>query len=250
MFEKSPTWHRINGEPPKAIRIHLGYVPDLEVDEARERRGMRWAIFGAVVLHVALFLAPLSFAPSRPDWVAPPQRPVFAVQQLRFEQPKPLPQQSLPKPRKAVKRIPIPDPTPDDPEPILPDEIELPLPEIDIAEIGFDDFIIPDGPPGVDPGGARPMRLGGDIIPPVKLAGDTPVYTEEARQGRVQGVVILEAIIDVLGNVADVKVLKGLPLGLSETAVTAASDWKFRPALRNGDPVPVFYNLTVRFSLQ
>ena len=76
------------------------------------------------------------------------------------------------------------------------------------------------------------------------------MYTEEARQGRVQGVVILEAIIDVLGNVEDVKVLKGLPLGLSETAVTAASDWKFRPALRNGDPVPVFYNLTVRFSLQ
>jgi protein TonB len=62
--------------------------------------------------------------------------------------------------------------------------------------------------------------------------------------------VILEAIIDEAGDVDEVTVLKGLPLGLTETAVVAARDWKFKPATRDGAPVPVFYNLTVRFSLQ
>lgn len=249
MFENSRTWQRINGEPERVIRIHLGYVPNLEVDEARERRGMRWAIAGAIALHVALFLVHFSFEPQRPDWQAP-ERAVFALRQLRFKQPEPVTRQAPPMPRKAVKRIPIPDPTPDEPEPILREELEIPLPEYDIVDLGIDDFFIPDGPPPIESGAGQPVQVGGEVTPPIKLAGETPIYTEEARQGRIQGVVILEAIIDVLGNVANVRVLKGLPLGLSETAVLATQGWKFRPALRNGAPVPVFYNLTVRFSLQ
>jgi protein TonB len=66
----------------------------------------------------------------------------------------------------------------------------------------------------------------------------------------VQGIVILEAIIDAMGNVTNIKILKGLPMGLSDTAVEAAANWKFKPATRNGVPVPVFFNLTIRFSLQ
>jgi len=249
MFEDSRTWHRINGEPERGIRIHLGYVPDIEVDEKGERRAMRWAIFGAVVLHLVLFAVRIPFAPSRPDWTAP-ERAVFAVKQLRFERPEPEPQQAVPRPKREAKRIPVPDPTPDDPEPILPDEPEIEMPEFDFEVEGIDDFFIPDGPPPRGPSGPRAVRLGGDITPPVKLSGETPGYTEEARQGRVQGVVILEAIIDDVGNVAQVKVLKGLPLGLTESAVAAAEQWRFRPAMRGSEPVAVFYNLTVKFSLQ
>jgi TonB family protein len=248
MFDNSPTWKRINREPERAIRIHLGYVPNLEVNEARERRNMRRAIVAAIALHAVLFMLHFSFEPQRPDWKAP-ERAVFAVRQLRFKAPEPATRQAPPKPRKAVKRIPIPDPTPDDPEPIL-QELEIRLPDSDIVDVGIDDFFIPDGPPSRASGAGRPFQVGGDVTPPVKLAGGVPLYTEEARQGRIQGVVILEAIIDVLGNVADIRVLKGLPLGLTETAVLATQEWKFRPALRNGSPVAVFYNLTVRFSLQ
>jgi periplasmic protein TonB len=248
MFENSRTWQRIAGEPERGIRIHLGYVPDLEVDETAERKDLRWAIALALALHVVLFAVHFSIAPSMPDWKAP-ERPVFAVRELRFAPPEPQPQQVPPKPQRAVKKIPIPDPTPDDPEPILSEEPTLDVPELDLSEVGIDDFFIPDGPPGAS-SGPRAERLGGDIVPPVKLSGDTPGYTEEARQGRVQGVVILEAVIDVTGSVAEVKVLKGLPMGLTETAVAATEQWKFRPAMRNGSPVPVFYNLTVKFSLQ
>ena len=249
MLENSRTWQRISGAPERGLRINLGYVPHLEHDEEGERRSMRRAIVYAVALHVVFFLVRLPFEPSVPDYQAP-ERAVFAVQQLRFERPEPEPQQAMPKPKRAVKRIPIPDPTPDEPEPIVRDEprIEIPLPEIDA--LGIDDFCIPDGPPAAGPSGPAAQRMTGDIVPPVKISGDIPLYTEEARQGRVQGVVILEAVIDVDGTVADVKVLKGLPLGLSDTAVAAAEEWRFRPALRNGEPVPVYYNLTVKFSLQ
>ncbi len=94
------------------------------------------------------------------------------------------------------------------------------------------------------------MKVGGGVLPPVKIFAPQPLYTEEARLGRVQGVVILEAIIDEDGNVREVKVLKGLPMGLTESAADTARQWRFKPATLDGRPVPVYFNLTVRFSLQ
>jgi len=62
--------------------------------------------------------------------------------------------------------------------------------------------------------------------------------------------VIVEAIIDKNGNVDHVKVLKGLPMGLSDEAEAAVRKWKFRPGTLNGEPVDVIFNLTVNFTLQ
>jgi TonB family protein len=77
-----------------------------------------------------------------------------------------------------------------------------------------------------------------------------PVYTELARKARVQGIVIIEAIIDRNGNVTDARVLKPLPMGLDQQALDAVRKWKFKPGTLNGQPVPVIYNLTVNFRLQ
>jgi protein TonB len=92
--------------------------------------------------------------------------------------------------------------------------------------------------------------MGGDIAPPVKVFSPQPGYTEEARQARVQGIVILQAIIDAEGNVTDVRVLKGLPEGLAESAVETVRNWRFKPATLEGKPVPVYFNFTINFSLQ
>lgn len=45
----------------------------------------------------------------------------------------------------------------------------------------------------------------------------------------------------------DVKVLRGAPFGMTEAAVEAVRGWRFRPATREGEPVAVYYQLTVRF---
>ena len=74
--------------------------------------------------------------------------------------------------------------------------------------------------------------------------------SEIARKARIQGVVIVEAIIDKTGNVTNVKILKGLPMGLDQAAADAVKKWKFKPATLNGKPVAVIYNLTVNFRLQ
>ena len=100
-------------------------------------------------------------------------------------------------------------------------------------------------------GGEAPRLVEGDMTPPrVVERTTTPQYTPEARAQRVQGVVILQATIDLAGQVRDVEVLKGLPLGLTEAAVEAVRGWTFVPALdEQGRPVEVLYNLTVNFRL-
>ena len=74
-------------------------------------------------------------------------------------------------------------------------------------------------------------------------------YTAEAREERIQGVVILRLQIDEAGSVTDAEVLKGLPLGLSEAAVAAARQWRFDPATRDGAPVAAQRNVVVEFRL-
>jgi len=94
------------------------------------------------------------------------------------------------------------------------------------------------------------MRVGGDVAPPIAVTRVEPVYTDVARKARISGVVIIETIIDRNGNVTDARVLKGLPLGLDQSALEAIKRWKFKAGTLNGQPVPVIFTLTVNFQLQ
>jgi TonB family protein len=94
-----------------------------------------------------------------------------------------------------------------------------------------------------------PYRVGGEVTRPEKVSGGPPQYTELARRARVTGVVIVEAIVDEQGNVTNMRVLKGLPMGLDRQAVEAVQTWKFKPATLSGKPVPVYYTLVVNFQL-
>ncbi len=246
MFERSRTFSRFQTGGNRVLSIHLGYVPYLEPEGKETRRGWAVAVAAAVLLHIGFFVVVLPEARTEPRSLGPP-RPVYVVRQVRFKPPPPV-QQQVPQRKEKRRIVPIPDPTPDEPEPIRVAEVEIP--EVDYFSDDDALFGIPEGPPGPGMGGPGPLRLTGDIVPPVKIHYPVPRYTEEGRQARIQGVVILEAVVDAAGDVRNVKVLKGLEMGLTESAVETAREWKFKPATLNGEPVAVYFNLTIRFSLQ
>lgn len=92
------------------------------------------------------------------------------------------------------------------------------------------------------------VRVGGNIRPPQKTKHVDPVYPPIAQSARVQGVVILETIIDEQGRVADARVLRSIPL-LDQAALDAVRQWEFSPTMLNGVPTPVIMTTTVQFSL-
>ena len=76
-----------------------------------------------------------------------------------------------------------------------------------------------------------------------------PEYPELARRARMEGFVILQAVIDKQGNVTDVEVLRGLGLGLDVAAMDAVKQWKYTPTTYNGRPVEVILTVNVVFQL-
>lgn len=82
---------------------------------------------------------------------------------------------------------------------------------------------------------------------PVKISGPIPIYTSDAKAHDVQGVVVLDSVIDEEGCVSHLRVTTGLPYGLSEVALATVRQWVFSPAVFEGRPVKVFYTLTVNF---
>ena len=93
-----------------------------------------------------------------------------------------------------------------------------------------------------------PRRVSDGIKAPVKVVNVPPDYPELARRTRVEGVVILETVIDELGNVTSARVLRGHPL-LNQAALDAVQRWKFTPTRLNDEAIPVVMTVTVQFKL-
>jgi len=83
---------------------------------------------------------------------------------------------------------------------------------------------------------------------PTKTVHVAPLYPALARASRVQGVVVIEATIDVNGNVQSARILRSIPL-LDQAALDAVYQWKFTPTLLNGIAVPIIMTVTVNFQL-
>lgn len=106
----------------------------------------------------------------------------------------------------------------------------------------------PPPPPSPPPVARAPVRIGGELKAPALVERVEPEYPSMAVRAQVQGVVILEAVVDPHGRVENVRVLRSIPL-LDKAAMTAVSRWRYSPLLLNGTPERFALTVTVSFSL-
>jgi protein TonB len=103
-------------------------------------------------------------------------------------------------------------------------------------------------PPPPKPTAPQRVKQGGNVTAASILNQTRPVYPALARQARIQGNVVLHAIIDKEGKVAQLEVMSGHPL-LVQSALDAVKQWRYKPTQLNGDPVEVDTTITVTFTM-
>jgi protein TonB len=221
---------------------------------------MRWSFWPvSITVHVALGIAVL-IAPLLAEVPAPvpaPLHPLFAATQ------------TVPIPPEVVAIAPVARSRPAAPNVTVPFTLERerdepiappgpPLPDLPPGSGSVDPSLLGTGigttpaiplPPQVEKPTPTVFRAGQGVREPKRIAGSPPEYPKFARDARVQGVVILEAVINEHGEVGRIKVLRSVPL-LDNAAITAVQQWRYTPTLLNSVPVSVLMTITVNFTLQ
>jgi len=195
----------------------------------------------------------------------PPPPPAAAKHKAEApkEEPKPVEKVEVPK---EVQPTVIPEETP--PEDVSGGD-ENQSPDVEGQEGGIEGGVeggvvggveggVPGGVIGGTPGGVVggqgtgeevPMRITAEVKQPELVKKVEPPYPEVARRSKIEGVVVLEAVITKTGTVEEVKVLRSLHPVMDQAAVNAVKQWKYKPAILNGKPVKVYFTVTVNFKL-
>ncbi len=87
------------------------------------------------------------------------------------------------------------------------------------------------------------------VLPPRATYTPEPEFSAAARKARFQGTVIVQIVIDKRGNVTRIKLERGAGYGLDENAMEAVKVWRFTPATKDGQPVPIKMKIEVSFNL-
>jgi periplasmic protein TonB len=232
----------------------------VESSVVRKKTNTGWAVILSTIVQIAvlivLILIPLIYTQALPKammatlLVAPPPPP-----------PPPPPPTEAPKVIKPVARLiqqgKLVQPRAIPKEVAVFKEAELP-PEAPVTGGGVlggvDQGLL--GGLGAGPAVAAPppppkqqrIKLGGQVVAAKLLAQPQPVYPPLARQARIQGNVVLHAIIDKDGRVGELQVVSGHPL-LVQAALEAVKNWRYQPTQLNGDAVEVDTTITVTFVL-
>jgi protein TonB len=110
---------------------------------------------------------------------------------------------------------------------------------------------LPEPPPPPPPPADRPpIRIGGKVEAPALLHRVNPVYPPIAVSARLQGTVILEALVDRDGTVADVKVLRSAGAVLDTQAQIALKKWRYSPLVLNGVRERFVLTVILSFSVE
>ena len=229
---------RASGDRPPAEPLPEAERRRLELDQAEQwlkrdptlHRTVAKALAAALVLHATILVAKM------PNWGPDPVRvdaPQEQSMKVQFLRPPPPPPKAPPKPPEPVtKKVPRPDPTPDEPEPIVAPP-PPPVPSTSTAP--------PSPAPAQDMG---PIRVspgqGPGLIKKVE-----PRYPPIAQTARIEGKVVVDAVIRKDGTVSDVTILSSSNKMFEQACVDAVRQWRFTPG-----PQDVVLTVTVNFTLR
>jgi protein TonB len=93
------------------------------------------------------------------------------------------------------------------------------------------------------------VRVSAGVTQGLKIKNVNPVYPQMAKIARVQGPVVLAAVIGKDGNIQNLHVLSTASPLLNQAAIDAVREWRYRPYILNGEPVEVDTQITVNFTL-
>lgn len=261
--EPAPGDRRSDARPPGPRDVFDALV--LLVDSGAGRRQcatLPCSVAVHAVAAVALIAVPLLVSSELPG--PPGAVQAFFVRPMVVPPPPPPP----PPPARAVAPRTVPAPrTVSEDRFTAPVEVPAELPVADGLDLGIEGGV-PGGVVGGVPGGVvggvvgglpdgaasappppAPVRVGGHIKEPMKTRHVDPVYPKVAMAASVQGIVIIEAVIDATGRVAETRILRGVPV-LDDAALDAVRQWVYTPTLLDGVPTPVKMVITVTFRLK
>lgn len=241
------------------------------VDDGGKRGGRRsWTMPVSLGVHAAVAAALLTMprpTASEPEPEPPPIGPIDMAAVVQTPPPVKVVVRNAPTaapaaPRRAVEAPPAPGPravvgisheTPstlpgDEPQDAPPPDARLCVgcPSTDGVLGGGSDTGPADATGSNGDGSGGPLRIGGDILPPVKIRDVAPVYPVFPLRAGIGGDVVLECTIDPSGAVVDIRVVSGNQLFVP-AAREAVRQWRYRPTHLNGHPVAVLMTVTVRF---
>lgn len=216
-----------------------------------------------------LILIPLIYYQALPQWKTKPELVTYMAEPPPPTVPPPTPTRSQ-KRNSSPQTVRLPQlatpPAIPDHLPPPPDEVDLPL-SSSVSAVGNPSFGspqpgsslsgVPEGvifpgtdlpPPPAPMEKKEPIRVSSPLAASKLIHRVDPVYPPLAIQTRVEGIVLLQVVINEEGLVGDVKVIRGHPL-LRESAVEAVRKWKYTPTVLNGIAVPVRATITVNFRL-
>lgn len=259
----------------------LGLTATRSAAEPQRRGRLGGAAGASLALHV-VFTALVVLMLSVPSRVTPYEPPPFEAQLVYLSDPGPGGGGGG-SPDPAPAPIEIPEPSPAEPVPVEPDVVpapERPPPPAWVAPVRTDATVVLRGAgidrlagpvpggggrgagvgsgdgPGVGPGtgggeGGGPWRPGAGIVNPEPILRVPPEYTAQAMQAKIEGTVVLECVVLADGHVGQVRIVKPLDgrFGLDQKAIDAARQWRFRPAMKDGEPVDIYVTLELIFRL-
>ena len=190
-----------------------------------QRRLVTRALVGALVVHAAVLVARM------PNWGPEPVRvdaPIEQAMKVQFLSP-PEPPKAPPKPPEPErKKVPRPDPRPDEPEPVK--AAPPPAPPAPVAT--------------PQPAQTGPVRVAAGQGPGLVKKVE-PRYPPMARTARIEGSVVVDAVILKDGTVSEVKVLSSTSELFNQACIDAVRQWRFTPG-----PQDVILTVTVNFTLR